>query len=91
MLLSNGETYPLKGHIAFVDRQINAQTGAIRIAATFPNPNNLLRPGQFARIQADTEIQHNALLIPQGGNPGAAGVCSRLMSLVRTTRHTWSH
>jgi membrane fusion protein, multidrug efflux system len=65
LTLSNGEAYPQKGHIAFVDRQINAQTGAIRIAASFPNPGNVLRPGQFGRIKAETQLHHNALLIPQ--------------------------
>jgi len=65
LTLANGEVFPQKGHIAFVDRQINAQTGAIRIAATFPNPGNVLRPGQFGRVKADTEIRHNGLLIPQ--------------------------
>src|ERR1700720_4399364 len=65
LTLSNGENFPKKGQIAFVDRQMNNQTGAIRIAAAFPNPGNLLRPGQFGRIKADTEVRHNALLIPQ--------------------------
>jgi len=65
LILSNGEIFPLKGHIAFVDRQMNSQTGAIRIAAAFPNPGNVLRPGQFGRVKADTEIRHGALLIPQ--------------------------
>jgi len=65
LTLSNGEAFPLKGHIAFVDRQMNAQTGSIRIAAAFPNPGNVLRPGQFGRVKADTEVRHNALLVPQ--------------------------
>jgi membrane fusion protein (multidrug efflux system) len=65
LTLSNGEVFPLKGHIAFVDRQMNSQTGAIRIAAAFPNPGNILRPGQFGRVKADTEVRHGALLIPQ--------------------------
>jgi membrane fusion protein (multidrug efflux system) len=65
LTLSNGETFPHKGRIAFVDRQMNAQTGAIRIAATFPNPGNVLRPGQFGRVKADTEMRHGGLLIPQ--------------------------
>jgi membrane fusion protein, multidrug efflux system len=65
LTLSNGEIYPEKGHIVYIDRQMNAQTGAIRIAAAFPNPGNVLRPGQFGRIKADTEIRRNALLIPQ--------------------------
>jgi membrane fusion protein, multidrug efflux system len=65
LTLSNGDEYPGKGHIAFVDRQVNSQTGAIRIAAAFPNPHNLLRPGQFGRVKADTEMRRRAILVPQ--------------------------
>ena len=65
LTLGNGEVYPLKGHIVFVDRQMNAQTGAIRVAAAFPNPNNILRPGQFGRVRGETQLRHNALLLPQ--------------------------
>jgi membrane fusion protein (multidrug efflux system) len=65
LTLANGDAHPGKGRIVFVDRQMNAQTGAIRIAAEFPNPGNVLRPGQFGRVSADTEIRHNGLLIPQ--------------------------
>ena len=65
LVLSNGETYPQQGRIVYVDRQLNAQTGAIRIAASFPNPGNVLRPGQFGRVRAATETRHNAVLVPQ--------------------------
>jgi membrane fusion protein (multidrug efflux system) len=65
LTLSDGETYPHPGHIVFVDRQMNQQTGAIRIAAAFPNPGNVLRPGQFGRVKANAEVLHNALLVPQ--------------------------
>jgi membrane fusion protein (multidrug efflux system) len=65
LTLSNGDVYPHKGQVVFVDRQLNSQTGAIRIAASFPNPGNILRPGQFGRIKAETEVRHNAVLIPQ--------------------------
>lgn len=65
LTLSNGDVYPVKGSIAFVDRQVNQQTGAIRIAAVFPNPNNLLRPGQFGRVSATTQLRHNAIAVPQ--------------------------
>jgi membrane fusion protein, multidrug efflux system len=63
--LANGTVWPHQGHIAFVDRQMNQQTGAIRIAASFPNPGNVLRPGQFGRVTAETEIRQNAILLPQ--------------------------
>ena len=65
LTLADGEVYPHTGHIVFVDRQMNQQTGAIRIAAAFPNPGNLLRPGQFGRVSASTEVERNALLVPQ--------------------------
>ncbi len=65
LTLSNGTVFPHTGRIIFVDRQMNQQTGAIRIAASFPNPGNVLRPGQFARVRAQTTIIHNATLVPQ--------------------------
>jgi membrane fusion protein (multidrug efflux system) len=63
--LANGQVYPHKGHVVWVDRQMNQQTGAIRLAAAFANPGNVLRPGQFARVSAETEIRHGATLVPQ--------------------------
>jgi membrane fusion protein, multidrug efflux system len=65
LTLSNGSIYPYKGQIVFVDRQINAQTGTIRIAGSFLNPQHLLRPGQFGRIKAETDVRRDALVIPQ--------------------------
>jgi len=65
LTLSDGEVYPQKGHVVFVDRQLDSQTGAIRITAAFPNPGNILRPGQFGRVKAATEVLHNAILVPQ--------------------------
>ncbi len=65
LTLANGQSYASKGHIQYVDRSLNAQTGAIRIAAVFPNPGNVLRPGQFGRISAETELRHGVILIPQ--------------------------
>jgi membrane fusion protein (multidrug efflux system) len=65
LTLANGQPYPHQGRIIFVDRQMNQQTGAIRIAAAFPNPGDVLRPGQFGRVTADTEIRRGALLVPQ--------------------------
>lgn len=65
LTLADGTTWPYKGHIIWVDRQMNDQTGAIRIAAAFSNPHVVLRPGQFARVTAETEVHQNALLVPQ--------------------------
>lgn len=65
LTLANGQSWPYPGHIIFVDRQMNQQTGAIRIAAAFANPGDVLRPGEFGRVTAETEILHGALLVPQ--------------------------
>jgi membrane fusion protein (multidrug efflux system) len=65
LTLSNGSVYPDKGHIVFVDRGVDPSTGTIRVAAAFSNPQNLLRPGQYGRVRAQTEIMKGALLVPQ--------------------------
>ncbi len=65
LTLSNGVVYPSKGYIVFVDRQVNPSTGTIRVAAAFPNPQSLLRPGQYGKVRAQTELQHGALVVPQ--------------------------
>lgn len=65
LTLSNDSIYPHAGHIVFADRQVNNQTGTIRIVGAFPNPGNLLRPGQFGRIRAATAMKRGALLVPQ--------------------------
>jgi membrane fusion protein, multidrug efflux system len=65
LTLSNGSVYPHPGLVLFADRQVDAQTGTIRIASAFPNPGNILRPGQYGRVRAVTEIRKGALLVPQ--------------------------
>jgi membrane fusion protein (multidrug efflux system) len=65
MILADGRTYPHKGTFAFADRQVDVRTGTIKIAALFPNPGNILRPGQFARVRAQTTLKKGALLVPQ--------------------------
>jgi RND family efflux transporter MFP subunit len=65
LLLANGEVYPAKGTIVFVDRGVDQSTGTITIAGSFPNPSSLLRPGQFAKVRALTRVQKNAVLVPQ--------------------------
>jgi RND family efflux transporter MFP subunit len=65
LILSNGGTYAHGGDILFADRQVDQQTGTIRIAGAFANPGNILRPGQYAKVRAVTQILKGALLIPQ--------------------------
>ena len=65
LLLADGSTYPREGTFYFADRQVNVGTGAIRLAALFPNPGNLLRPGGYARVRGIIRTQPDALLVPQ--------------------------
>jgi RND family efflux transporter MFP subunit len=65
LTLADESTYPHPGKIIFADRQVNVQTGTIQIVGEFPNSKNLLRPGQYARVQAPTGNIGRALLVPQ--------------------------
>ena len=65
LILSDGTAYPEKGSFFFADRQVDQKTGAIRMAGIFPNPGNVLRPGQYGRVRAVTATRTDALLVPQ--------------------------
>jgi len=65
LVLADGSTYPHLGSFDFADRQVNESTGTIRIAALFPNPNNILRPGGYAKVRVFIDVQHDALLVPE--------------------------
>jgi membrane fusion protein (multidrug efflux system) len=65
LILTDGSTYPRKGKILLADRQVDPNTGTIRIVAAFPNPGNMLRPGQYGRVRVETNMKKGALLIPQ--------------------------
>src|SRR4030081_1099385 len=65
LILTDGSTYPQKGKILLADRQVDANTGTIRIVAAFPNPGNILRPGQYGRVRVETGMKKAALLTPQ--------------------------
>src|SRR5437588_3062332 len=65
LILADGSTYSDRGKIIFADRQVDTNTGTIQIVGEFPNPKNLLRPGQYAQIRALSEVLKGALLVPQ--------------------------
>jgi membrane fusion protein (multidrug efflux system) len=65
LILTDGSTYPQKGKILLADRQVDSTTGTIRIVAAFPNPGNVLRPGQYGRVRVETDMKKGALLLPQ--------------------------
>jgi membrane fusion protein (multidrug efflux system) len=65
LILADGSLYGHRGAIDFADRQINPTTGTLNVQATFPNPERLLRPGQYARVRVVLETRKGALLVPQ--------------------------
>ena len=65
LILADGKTYPHEGTFYFADRSVDQSTGSIQLAALFPNPGNVLRPGQYGKVRAEVGVQGGALLIPQ--------------------------
>jgi membrane fusion protein (multidrug efflux system) len=63
--LSDGSMYPQLGKMSFADRQIDPSTGAITFEAAFPNPDKLLRPGQYVKVGIVTDVRKDAIVIPQ--------------------------
>jgi membrane fusion protein (multidrug efflux system) len=65
LILADGTVYPHKGKFLFADRQVDQSTGAILLIGRFPNPGNVLRPGQYAKVRTVVGVEANALLVPQ--------------------------
>ena len=65
LILADGSLYEHKGKADFIDRQVDPTTGAMLVQASFPNPDELLRPGQFARVKAKVTVVKDGILIPQ--------------------------
>ena len=65
LILADGTTYPHTGKFLFADRQVDQNTGAILLIGEFPNPGNILRPGQYAKVRAVVGTREHALLVPQ--------------------------
>jgi RND family efflux transporter MFP subunit len=65
LILANGAVYPHKGKFYALDRSVDVKTGSIRFEVTFPNPGNILRPGQFGRTRVVSDTKKGALLVPE--------------------------
>jgi membrane fusion protein (multidrug efflux system) len=65
LVLADGSVFPHRGRIALSGRDVDVKTGTITTIGLFPNPGNVLRPGQYARVRAVTSIHKAALLVPQ--------------------------
>lgn len=65
LILGDGTIYAQRGRVLFLNREVDSRTGTIQVRGEFINPGNVLRPGQYARIRAITEIRKGVLLVPQ--------------------------
>jgi membrane fusion protein (multidrug efflux system) len=65
LILGNGELYPHKGTFYALDRNLDPKTGSIRYYVTFPNPGNILRPGQFGKVRFVADMKKGAMVVPQ--------------------------
>ena len=65
LTLSDGTVYPERGDPVLANRNVDVKTGTILVEGVFPNPKHLLRPGQYAKVHAATDIKAGAILVPQ--------------------------
>jgi membrane fusion protein (multidrug efflux system) len=74
LVLADGSVYPTRGRAAALDRQVDVTTGTVLARGVFPNPGNVLRPGQYAKVRAVVEVRKNALMIPQRAVQDVQGI-----------------
>jgi membrane fusion protein (multidrug efflux system) len=79
LIMADNTIYPLRGELSFVDPTLNLTTGTLNVYVSFPNPNRLLRPGLFGRIQVVLEQRSDTLLVPQRAVQITQGVQSVLV------------
>ena len=65
LILSDGSTFPHHGRPFLVGREVDVKTGTIQLAGAFPNPGNVLRPGQYGKVRVATDVRKGAILVPQ--------------------------
>ena len=65
LVLADGSVHNYKGRLVYADRAVDPQTGTLAIEASFPNPDHVLRPGQYARLRAAIDEKKDAILVPQ--------------------------
>src|SRR4029077_19305426 len=65
LILADGNLYPERGTASVANRQVDVKTGTLLVVSLFPNPKNLLRPGQYAKVRAATDTKRDAIVVPQ--------------------------
>ena len=63
--LGDGQTYKYNGQINFINPTIDTSTGTVKLRAVFPNPDKIIRPGQFLRLVMEGLTRLDALIVPQ--------------------------
>ena len=63
--LANEDGHPHRGAINFIDNQVNPRTGTLRVRGVFPNKDEALSPGYFARVRVPIGVPHKALLVTE--------------------------
>jgi membrane fusion protein (multidrug efflux system) len=76
LLLADGTAHPHPGRLVFVDRAVDPRTGTILAEAAFPNGEQIVRPGQYARVRAQVDLKPGAILVPQSAVQELQGVYS---------------
>jgi len=79
LITADGNLHPAPGTLVFVDRNVDPKTGTIMVEASFPNPGQIVRPGQYGRIRATVEQRKGAILVPQRSVIEQQGVFSVLV------------
>jgi membrane fusion protein (multidrug efflux system) len=74
LILADGSVYPRRGRALALDRQVDVTTGTVLARGVFPNPGNVLRPGQYAKVRAVVDVKKGALLVPQRAVQDIQGV-----------------
>jgi membrane fusion protein (multidrug efflux system) len=74
LILADGSVYPHRGRAVALDRQVDVTTGTVLARGVFPNPGNVLRPGQYAKVRVVAEVRKGALLVPQRAVQDVQGV-----------------
>jgi membrane fusion protein (multidrug efflux system) len=74
LILADGSVYPRRGRAVALDRQVDLTTGTVLARGVFPNPGNILRPGQYAKVRAVVDVKKNALLVPQRAVQDVQGI-----------------
>ena len=65
LILADGSLYGHKGKVDFIDREVDPSTGAMLVQASFPNPEGIIRPGQFARVKILVDMLEDGIIVPQ--------------------------